>query len=66
MHEEPEDDRFERWCAANGVVGMGQHILADGSIRIFYTRADGSVVDMQDQYGYDALLTPYTPVMGRA
>ena len=60
------DDRMDRWCAANGVAKVGWRRLDDGSTQVFYTRADGSEVDMNDQYGYDALLTPYTDVAGRA
>lgn len=60
------DDRWDRWVTANGVTAMGWRTLHDGSTQTFYIRADGSVVDMNDQYGYDAALTPYTNCAGRA
>ena len=64
--DEDYDDRWDRWCTANGITGIGYRTLNDGSTQVFYTRADGSVVDMDDQYGYDARLTPYTECAGHA
>jgi hypothetical protein len=61
-----DDDRLERWYAANGITGISWRTLDDGNTQFTYHRADGSVVDMNDQYGYDAVLTPYTDVAGRA
>jgi hypothetical protein len=60
------DDRLDRWYAANGITAMGHRTLADGCEIVEYFRADGSKVDMNDQYGYDALLTPYTDIEGSA
>jgi hypothetical protein len=60
------DDRLDRWYAANGITAMGYRTLADGCVTVEYFRADGSKVDMNDQYGYDAPLTPYTDVEGSA
>jgi len=65
MMDDHEDDRWDRWCAANGVTAMGWRTLNDGSTQMVYTRADGSEVDMNNQHGYDAVLTPYTGVAGR-
>ena len=61
-----DDNRLERWYDANGITGIAYRTLDDGSTQVLYTRADGSVVDMDDQYGYDAPLTPYTECAGRA
>jgi hypothetical protein len=46
---------------ANGVTGAR---LSDR--RVDYIRADGSVVDLNDQYAADDPLTPYTNVQGTA
>ena len=66
MCEEEDDDRFERWCEANGVVSVGQRENNDGSVTMLYFRADGTQVDMSDQYPYSAALTPYTRVKGHS
>jgi hypothetical protein len=56
------DDRMQRWMRANGVTKMD--LSAMPCVR--YYRADGSEVDPETSYPYDALLTPYTESAGQA
>jgi hypothetical protein len=63
---EIEDDRLWRWYVANGITTIGYRTLSDGSAVMEYFRADGSKVNLEDSYGYDAPLTPYTDVQGSA
>ena len=65
-HDDQEDDRFDRWCRANGVVAVGWRTLSDGSVQMIHQRADGSIVNEKESYGYNDPLTPYTAVKGRA
>jgi hypothetical protein len=64
--DEVYDDRMDRWMEVNGITRMGWRVLDDGSVRMLYVRADGSEVTPENQYPYDALLTPYTRAVGRA
>jgi len=57
-----DDDRLERWMTVNGVATID----AFGGDRVRYFRADGSEVIPATSYGYDAVLTPYTNVVGSA
>jgi hypothetical protein len=63
--EDDNDDRYERWIAANGVVKTGWRTTDDGRQIMIYLRADGTEVTAANSYGYDDF-TPFSPTAGRA